>query len=461
MKPALHELSITEAGARIRSGELTAVNLTEAVLAEIERLDPSINAFVTVMADMALDQARRADSEIASGVDRGPLHGIPLAVKDLVDIKGQPTLCGSALGRGHVAEADAEIVTRLEHAGAVIVGKAQTYEFAVVGPSVDLPLPPARNPWNRNHITGGSSSGSAAAVAAGMVRAAIGTDTGGSIRSPACYCGVTGLKPTYNTVSKQGIFPLSGSLDHVGPIAMCVADAAIALDAIATEDDTRRPASTEIGQDIAGLRIAYARKFFARDPEASPAIVSALDDAVSQLSLLGARIEEVELPDYKLFEDCGAVTLQAEAYQVHREWLAKRQADYGRLAYQSLASGFALSDDDVAIARDVRKRLSATLNDTILPRFDGMITANVLEAAPPFSAFDGLTPRWTAMRTLPFNVTGNPVLAVPIGFAPNDLPLGMQIVGRMKDEATICRIGHAYEMATPWAATRPALPGAH
>lgn len=459
MKPALHELSIAEAGARIRSGELTAVNLTEAVLAEIARLDSSINAFATILVETALDGARRADAEIASGVYRGPLHGIPLAVKDLIDIKGQPTLCGSALRRGHVAEADAEIVERLDRAGAVLVGKTQTYEFAVVGPSFDLPQPPAANPFDPKHITGGSSSGSAAAVAAGMVRVAIGTDTGGSIRSPACYCGVTGLKPTYDTVSKQGVFPLSQSLDHVGPIAMSVEDAAIVLDAIVA-DDTRRTASADIGKDIAGLRIAYARNFFASDPEASPAIISALDDAVSQLSLLGARIEEIELPEYKLFEDCGAVILQAEAYQVHREWLASRRSDYGRLAYQSLASGFALSDDDVAIARNVRRMLSAKLNEEILAGFDGLITANVLEAAPPFSAFNGLTPRWTAMRTLPFNVTGNPVLAVPIGFAPNDLPLGMQIVGRMQDEATICRIGHAYEMATPWAATKPALPKA-
>ena len=460
MKPALHERSIIEAGAGLRDGSVTAVALTEAVLAKIGRRDPAIHAFAALMAERALARAAHADAELAAGVDRGPLHGIPLAVKDLIDIEAMPTLGGSALRRDHVAEADAEVVSKLERAGAVIVGKTQTYEFAVVGPSFDLPLPPARNPWSTDHITGGSSSGSAAAVAAGMVRAAIGTDTGGSIRSPACYCGVTGLKPTYGTVSKEGVFPLSQSLDHVGPIAASVEEAALVLDAIAAGNPARPPARSGIGQDIEGLRIAYARTFFVGDPDTSPAVVAALDDAASQLSLLGALIEEVDLPDYQLFEDCGAVILQAEAYRIHREWLVGRPADYGRLAFQSLASGFALSDQDVALARQARDMLADTLNGSILPRFDALITANVLDAAPPFGAFDGLTPRWTAMRTLPFNVTGNPVLAVPVGFAGNGLPLGMQIVGRMEDEAMICRIGHCYEMATPWAAEKPAHPTA-
>lgn len=460
----LHELSIAEAGARLRAGSVTSVDLTEAALGRIEKLDPTYHAFVTVTAERALADARAADDAFARGDDKGPLHGVPYALKDLIDTAGIRTTAHSRLLLDNVPTEDAVVAQRLRDSGGVLLGKVATYEFAVVGPSFDLPFPSARNPWNIEHITGGSSSGSATAVAGGLVRTAIGTDTGGSIRSPACYCGVVGLKPTYGRVSRRGVYPLSFSLDHVGPLAANVEDAALTLDVIAGYDagdpaSAHRPAAkaaaADIGRAIEGLRLAYPRSFHAADPGLSPEILRALDAAASQFSLLGAVIEEVDLPDYQLIEDCGAVILQAEAYAIHERNLQTRAADYGRLAFQSLAAGVVLTSADLMQAQRVRRELTLALNEGVLSRFDAMITANVLATAPRFAEFDGKAPRWTAMRTLPFNVTGNPVLAQPIGFAENGLPMGMQIVGKPFDEAMICRLGHAYEQATGWMASRP------
>lgn len=438
MNPA--DLDILEAGRRLRDGSLTAVNLTQAHLDRIVDRDTTYHAFITVTAERALEDAQRADGELAEGRDRGPLHGIPVALKDLIDTAGIRTTSGSRLFEHHVPAADAAVAARLREAGSVLLGKLMTYEFALVGPSFDLPFPASRNPWSPDHITGGSSSGSAAAVAGGLVRTAIGTDTGGSIRSPAGYCGVVGLKPTYERVSRAGVFPLSPSLDHVGPISASVAEAAITLDAIS---DAR--AASRLGEPLEGKRIAYARAWFATDPETDPAIVAALDDAASLLSLRGARIEEVDLPDYALFESAGAVILQAEALDVHAKTLASHPDLYGRLARQNLLTGLALADADIAAARAAAAELGRRMQ-SLLIGYDALLTANTLTPALPFAAFDGVNSVWTHMRTFPFNVTGNPVLALPAGFNDN-LPLGLQLVGRLGDEAGICAIGAALEAA--------------
>jgi aspartyl-tRNA(Asn)/glutamyl-tRNA(Gln) amidotransferase subunit A len=447
MDPA--DLSIPDAGKRLRDGTLTAVALTEAHLERIATRDAAYKTFVTVTSERALNDAARADRELAGGRDRGPLHGIPIALKDLIDTAGIATTSGSRLYQRHIPTRDAAVAARLRDAGAVLLGKLMTYEFALVGPSVDLPFPASRNPWNLDHITGGSSSGSAAAVAGGLLRTAIGTDTGGSIRSPASYCGIVGLKPTYERVAREGVFPLSPSLDHVGPLSATVAEAAITLDVIADAS-----ASGRLTEGVAGKRIAYARDWFASDPDADPAAIAAMDDAVSALSLLGARIEEVTLPDYALFEAAGAVILQAEALAIHAQDLKARPEQYGRLAYQNLLTGLVLTDSDVAAARAAAAGLSHRLQAEIFDTFDALVTINTLTPALPFSAFDGVTSVWTHMRTFPFNVTGNPVLAVPIGFT-GGLPLGMQIVGRRGDEAGICVFGHAFEQATDHSAQRP------
>jgi aspartyl-tRNA(Asn)/glutamyl-tRNA(Gln) amidotransferase subunit A len=446
MNPA--DLDILESGRRLRDGSLSALELTRAHLDRIADRDPTYHAFITVTEDRALQDAERADRELAEGQDRGPLHGIPIGLKDLIDTAGIRTTSGSRLFEHHVPATDAAVAARLRQAGSVLLGKLMTYEFALVGPSFDLPFPASRNPWSPDHITGGSSSGSAAAVAGGLLRTAIGTDTGGSIRSPACYCGVVGLKPTYERVSRDGVFPLSPSLDHVGPLSASVAEAAITLDAISAAG-----AASRLGEPLDGKRIAYARAWFATDPETDPAVIAALDDAASLLSLRGARIEEVQLPDYALFESAGALILQAEALDVHARTLASHPDRYGRLARQNLLTGLALADADIAAARAAAEELSRRLQ-AILAGFDALLTANTLTPALPFAAFDGVNSVWTHMRTFPFNLTRNPVLALPAGF--NDgLPLGLQLVGKLGDEAGICAIGAALEAAADHSLRRP------
>ena len=446
------DLPIPEAAAAIRDGSLTARDLTDAHLARIAALDPALHAFVAVTPDAARAAASEADRELAAGCDRGPLHGIPIALKDLIDVAGLPTACGSRLRSGAIAGSDAAIVTRLRAAGAVILGKLATYEFALVGPTFDGPAPPAVNPWSPDHVTGGSSSGSASAVAAGLVRTAIGTDTGGSIRSPAAYCGVVGLKPTRGRVPSAGVFPLSRSLDHVGPLAASVAEAAMTLDAIA--DPGREPAAGRLGRDIAGLRIAYARDWFAEDPERMPGVLEEIDAAVSQLSLLGARIAEVSMPDYALFETAGSRILDAEAFAVHRETIASDPAAYGRAAFASLQRGAHKNAAELAKARRAASRLRRQLDSAIFARYDALVTVTTLTTAPPVAPYREGLAGWTPMRTLPFNVTGHPALSVPAGFV-SGLPVGLQLVGPADAEALICQIGHAFERSTDHAAQRP------
>lgn len=446
------DLSIPDAAAALRAGTLTSRALTGAVLARIAARNDRLHAFTHVAAD-ALDQADRADAMLASGTDPGPLCGIPVAVKDLIDVAGQPATSGSRVLAGRVADADADAVARLRARGAVLVGKVATYEFAMVGPDMGLPDPPARNPWNPAHITGGSSSGSASAVAGGLVRLAIGTDTGGSIRSPAAYCGCVGLKPTHDRVSREGAFPLSPTLDHTGPLAATVEEAALALDVMTDAATAWRPASARLAQGVRGLRIGYARDWFADDPQAGPALVRAMDDAAASLSLLGAAITLVQLPDYPLFEAAGSVILHAEALAEHHALIRSHATAYGRPTLQCLAFGAAVDADDLARARQAKARLTQAMDRAMAP-FDLLVTATTLTPALPFAAFGGDKAVWTPMRTIPFNVTGQPALSLPAGFDAG-LPLGLQIFGRPGDEDLICAAGHAFERATDHSVQRP------
>ena len=446
------DLTLSEAAAALRSGLLTSRALIEAVLERIVAR-PSLCAFTHVAAD-ALAQADAADAHLAAGEDPGPFCGLPVAVKDLIDVAGQPSTAGSIVLAGGVAEKDAPVVARLRAQGAVLVGKVTTYEFAMVGPDLTLPDPPARNPWNPAHITGGSSSGSASAVAGGLVRLALGTDTGGSIRSPAGYCGCVGLKPSYNRVSCAGAFALSPSLDHMGPLAATVAEAALALDAI-TVGESWRPASALIGKSIEGLRVGFARSWFAGDPQTSPTLIRAMDEAAGTLSMLGARVSLIDLPDYAPYEAAASVILHAEALAEHAVLLATRQAAYGRLTLQSLAFGAVVSDADLALARRAVRPLTDDMT-VAMAEVDVVLTATTLGPALPFSACDGEKAVWTPMRTIAFNVTGQPALSIPCGFE-NGLPLGMQLVAKMGDEDSLCRVGHAFEQATDHAVQRPPL----
>ncbi|WP_411034511.1 amidase [Shinella sp. BYT-45] len=450
------DLTIPEAAARLRNASLTSVALTEAHLERIAERDGAYHAFLHVAAESALVAAARADAALASGEDLGLLHGIPVAVKDLFDTADMPTTYGSDLYAGHIAAEDAEVVSRLRAAGAVLLGKLETYEFAMVGPVFDRAFPPAANPWNVGCATGGSSSGSAAAVAGGLVRTTIGSDTGGSVRSPAAYCGAVGFKPTYDRISARGAFPLSPSLDHVGLVSASVAEAAVTFDAIA-DPAPHAPATSRIGMPLAGLRIGYARDWFAGDPQTLPALLDAIDGAASQLSLLGARIEEVTLPDVADFEAIGAVIIHAEAFEVHRRQLAASGERYSRKVFQNIVSGLCLTPDDLARARQAAARLRAWLDRAVFSHIDAILTATTLTPAIPFADFAGDAARWTPMRTIAFNVTGHPALSVPCGFA-DGLPLGLQLVGKAGDEATVCQIGHAYEQASDFAASKPPRP---
>jgi len=446
------ELSIFEAGRRLREGSLSALELTRAVLARIAERDPSYLAFYVVLAERALEDARRADAELQAGIDRGPLHGIPVGLKDMIDVAGVPTTAGSLSRKDNVPSANAPLVDRLVEAGAVIVGKLATYEWGTVGPAYDTLYPPARNPWSLEHITGGSSSGSAVAVAGGMLRTSIGTDTGGSVRGPASYCGVVGLKPTFGLVPTQGTLGMSPSMDHVGPMSATSGEAALTLDVIAGRRGDES-AVRHLGKDIAGLRIGYARSWFASDPQAHPAVVTAIDAAVSTLSELGALIETVELPDYYAIEVAAAAVLHYEGFKGHAEELARAPSGFGRKTFQSIVAGAAITKAEYAEARRAGSAFRDRLDREVFSRFDAVVTVGTLTPALPVALF-GKGSVWTPMRTIPFNISGHPVLALPAGFH-DGLPLGMQIIGPHFGEARICQIGDAFERATDHAAQRP------
>lgn len=463
--PQQNEFSIAEAGAALRAGTVTSVALTEDALGRIASLDPQVHAFVLVTADRALADASKADDLFAKGIDRGRMQGIPYGLKDIYGTAGIRTTGHSNLLRDNVPAADCHVQERLAAGGGVLLGKLGTFEFAIGGPSFDLPFPPARNPWNIDHFTGGSSSGSAAAVASGMMRMAMGSDTGGSIRGPAAFCGTVGLKPTYGRVSRRGVLPLAYSLDHCGPLSWSVEDAALTMQVISGYDPLD-PASANVpvpdfaaplGQGVEGLRIGYTRRFFIENPFLSAEATQALDAAAQQMADLGAIVEEVDLPPFEQFDACCRVILFSEAYALHETDIKTRPHAYGRYAYQQLISGAVLSAADYVQAQRLRRELTTAVNAGPLSTFDALLSPNALGTAAAFADFGPDAGRWNGMITGPFNVTGNPALAIPIGFASNGLPLSAQIVGRPFDEPTVLRIGAAYEAAVGLNQIRPEL----
>ena len=438
-------------GQALRNGSVTAVALTQACLARIAARNPAYRAFYTVTSVRALADAARADAELALGQDRGPLHGIPIGIKDMIDVAGVATTA-NAPGRAQaIAERDAEVVARLAEAGAVVIGKTATYEWGTVGPDNRGLFPPARNPWSLEHITGGSSSGNGAAIAGGLVRITLGGDTGGSLRGPAFYCGVVGLKPTFGIAPVDGTLALSPNMDHIGPMAASVAEAAVVLDTIA-DPGMAQPAAAWIGQSITGLRIGYARNWFAQDSQTMPEVLAAMDAAASTLSRLGAVIEEVELPDYAAIEVAAAAILHKESFDYHAAALRDHPEAYGRRAYLSLVTGVAISDAELAAAHRAGAAFRTAV-DTLLDRHDALLTVGALTTALLAAPFEEEAV-WTPMRTIGFNVSGHPVLAMPIGLH-DGLPIGMQVIGRHHDEARIVQIGHALEQATDHALQRP------
>ena len=449
--------SIAEMGRRVRAGTTTSEALTRDALARIAALDGVLHAFILVTADRALADARQADTDLAAGRDGGPMHGIPYALKDIYDTAGIATTCHSKLRRDHVPEHDSVVAARFAQSGAVLLGKLATHEFAIGGPSFDLPWPPARNPWNIEHITGGSSSGSAAAIASGMLRVATGSDTGGSIRGPAAWCGTAGIKPTYGRVSRRGVFPLSWTLDHCGPMARSVEDAAIALQVMAGHD-ADDPASADVPvpdfragftHGVAGLRLGIPRGLFATAKMLTPEVLAAIERTAQQLRDAGATVEDVMLPDYAIFAAAGRVIMLAEAFAIHRADMQSRLADYAEITANRFVLGATIGAVDYVDALRARRELTEAVN-AVLSHCDALLTASSLGTAPRFDAVPDALSTVSPMQTIPFNVTGHPAMSVPVGLAGNGLPLSVQIVGRPFDEATVLRVGRAVETLSGW-----------
>jgi len=457
-------LSIADAAPLLRDKKLSPVEYTNALISRIEKHDQSFNAFLRFTPEIAVKDARRAETEIMRGDWRGPFHGVPYGLKDIVDYADLPTTAHSRILIDNVAKTDAFVTQRLRDAGAVFMGKLSTHEFALGGPCFDLPWPPARNPWGRDHFCGGSSSGSGAATAAGFLPAAIGTDTGGSVRNPATMCGVVGMKPTYGLVSRSGVVPLAFSLDHVGPLTRGVKDNAMMLDLIAGHD-SRDPGSvkaepvgftTGIDAGIKGMRIGVLRHFYNRDMVADPEVAAGIESAVKVLESLGAVVREISTYPLAEYLGCNRIILTSEAYAVHEAWIRDKPLDYGERTRQRLLAGAFMKAADYINANRVRRKLSQSFN-ALFADIDVIVTSSAMDL--PCRIDDDAQVEYTYGRQsrAPFNVTGGPALAVPVGFSKSGLPLGMQLVGKPFSEAVLYRTAYAYEQAVNWGHTHPKL----
>lgn len=458
----LHWMTAAEIGGSYRERRLSPVELVQALLERIDKHDKRLNAFIRIDADGALDAARQAEKEIRGGGTRGPLHGMPVGIKDIIDVAGVPTTCHSRIRIGHVPQQDAEVVARLRAAGAIILGKTALHEFAIGGPAFDLPFPPARNPWNVNHHPGGSSSGSGAALAAGLVPLALGTDTGGSVRNPAGCCGVVGFKPTYGVVSRRSVFPLAFTLDHVGPMTRTVRDAALLLEVIAGHDPKdpgsaapeRRNYAVDLDRGIRGLRIGFVRHFHESDMTANADVAAALQDVARTLSGEGAEVRDIRLPKLQEMAGVQRVIFQGEAWAIHAEWLRARPEDYCQMARRRLLAGAFTSAGDYVQAQQRRTQMIAAVND-VFNDVDVLLTANNLDPACRIDDVEAITRTYPRQARSPFSLTGHPALAMMCGLSGSGLPLSVQFVGRAYDEATVLRVAAAYERATQWGARRP------
>jgi aspartyl-tRNA(Asn)/glutamyl-tRNA(Gln) amidotransferase subunit A len=459
-----HWLSAAEIAQAYIAKTLTPLQLVSDLLTRIHALDPKLNAFIRLDEDGALSNAARADAEIAAGRSRGPLHGIPVAIKDVIDVAGLPTTCHSKILVDNVATVDAAVTRKLREAGAVIMGKLSTHEFALGGPSFDLPFPPARNPWNPLHHPGGSSSGSGAGVAAGLFPMALGTDTGGSVRNPASACGIVGLKPTYGLVSRRGVFPLSFTLDHVGPLTRSVADAALLLDAIAGHDpaDPGSAATQARGfgrlldRGVRDLRIGFVRHFHERDLLADPEVAAAVEDVARVLQAEGAQVHTIALPTLTEFAGINRVILCSEAWSVHAPWLRERPGDYGQLTRRRLLPGAFMTAGDYVGAQRRRAEVIAAVEDR-LRDYDVLLCASSMDTPSRLADADETARTYPRHARSPFNVTGHPALAMMAGLSRAGLPLSVQFVGRYFDDATVLRVAAAYERATGWHKKKPPI----
>ncbi len=459
----LHFLGIAETARLIESKKLSPVELVEAMLSRIAALEPQLNAYITVTTDVARKQARAAEQEIVHGNYRGPLHGIPFALKDIYNTKGILTSGGSRICIDNIPATDATATRKLRNAGAVLLGKLQTHEFAHGGPSFDLPWPPSRNPWNLAHFTGGSSSGAGAALAAGLTPAALGSDTGGSIRGPASFCGITGLMPTYGLVSRAGVIPNSFTFDHCGPMARSAEDCAILLQAIAGYDAQDAGSIRQkipdfragLAPDIRGLKIGVLRHYWEEDLPAHPEHAAALDEAIRVFGRLGAQIEDCRARPMMDGLDIKIIIAESEIFAIHQEQLVARPGDFGRdFLGRILPACLFQAADYVQALREHRRYLAEM--KPLVERYDVLLTCG-FGPAPRLDAHKTLNFWQRSNAFTPSNVARTPALVLPCGFSQSGLPLGLQLLARPSGDAQVLRAGHAYQLATDWHLRRPVL----
>jgi aspartyl-tRNA(Asn)/glutamyl-tRNA(Gln) amidotransferase subunit A len=453
---------LSDAGELLRARKVSPLELTNACLARIDRLNPVLNAFITVTGDQAVADARAAEADIARARRRGPLHGIPVALKDLFDTAGVRTTAGSAVFADRVPSQDAEVVRRLKQAGAILLGKLNMHEFAYGDTSALSHFGPVRNPWDRQRISGGSSGGSAAAVAARLCYGALGSDTGGSIRQPSAYCGIVGLKPTYGLVSTSGVVPLSWSLDHVGPMCRTVADAAVLLQAIAGYDpsdtnsiDAATPDySRALTQKVSTFRIGIPRAVFYEGLD--PDIEQAVTDALQVIRRLTTSTRDVELPSYRTLPVVGA-----EAYAFHAPYVTKTPELYQPATRQRIEGGSRVTASAYIEGRRELDRLRRTVAavfsnvDLLVTPTTPILPQTVDEAInnPTVPPPGGVAP--SLRNTQPFDIFGLPTISIPCGFSRSGLPIGLQITGPRLGEAQVLALARAFEQATEWHRRNP------
>ena len=453
---------ISDLAPALESKKISPVELAELALARIERHDGPLNSFITVMAESARAEAKAAERAIASGDYQGPFHGIPVAAKDLYATKGTLTTFGSLLFKDWRPDFDAASVERLKAAGAVMLGKTNLQELAYGTTSANPHYGQVYNPWKEGYHPGGSSGGSASALAAGFTWMALGSDTGASIRQPAACCGVVGIKATFGRISKHGCLPLAWSMDHAGPLTRTVRDAALSMNLLAGHDP-RDPSSVDrpvpdftatLGGDLKGKRIAIVRKFFMEDGD--PEVTAAIEAALPVLEDLGAIIEEIELPHIEDAFKAGTLTIVCEGVTYHADHLKTRPDAFSPQCRADLELGRLYKATDYIQAQRLRRHLMETVAEIMAP-LDALImptspiTATSAEGNPPDH------PVYRVRNTIPFNFLSLPAISIPCGFSTEGLPVGLQIVGKAFDEAGILQIAHAYEQATDWATRRPTM----
>jgi aspartyl-tRNA(Asn)/glutamyl-tRNA(Gln) amidotransferase subunit A len=462
----LHHLTIAEAGRLFRSKKLSPVELTDAYLDRIAALDGALHTYLTVTDERARAEAKQAEAELMSGTDRGPMHGIPYGLKDVYETAGVRTTCHSKVLEHNVPTRDAQAQIKLREGGGVLLGKHALWEFTFGGPSYDQPWPPAKNPWDARRALMGSSTGSGAAIAAGLCAGALGSDTGGSIRSPAALCGLAGLKPTYGRVSRIGILPNTFSFDHAGPMAWTAEDCALMLSVIAGHDPAD-PASVDepvddyvgsLEQSLKGKRIGLIRDWYEVEGETWPEAITAMDDAVSVFRSLGCIVEEIKVPTMRQFLDCKIPITLSEIYAAFEQELKTRPQDFGRQFRFRIISGLLVRGSDYVNALRWRTVLAKEMLSHF-DRIDLMLTAGHLGEPPQFAPDSppSILNATSPSITTPFNLTGQPALALCCGHLPDGFPISMQIAGRPFDEAGVLAAGHAFEKATDFRSRRPEL----